>query len=109
LRHNSNKNRRAAYRIGVGQARGDLAQLLGTFEVLGEYEDLILLSTTSRQASMDLIGVKPDCIDFVECKKRGAVLQTEERKIKLLVDQKKMSYKILEVELAEGAHPKERL
>ncbi len=78
-----------ASKIRPCQARGDLAQLLGTFQILGEYEDLILLSTTSRQASLDLIGVKPDSIDFIEFKKKGATLQSGERRIKQLIDEKK--------------------
>ena len=58
-----------AYNIGAQQVKGDFAQILGTFGVLGEYEELVFLSTTTKQASLDLLGVKLDSIDFIELKK----------------------------------------
>jgi hypothetical protein len=99
-----------AYNIGARQVRGDFAQILGTFGILGEYEELVFLSTSSRQASLDLLGVKPDSIDFIELKKKGAAsLQLGERRIRQLVEQKKVSYRILEVELPEMAKPRDRM
>ena len=88
-----------AYEMGGGQVRGDMYQLLGTFASLEEYEQVILLSTTSKQASLDLLGVKEDELHFIEFKKRGSQLQTPERKIKRLVDQSKVKYIVKDVEL----------
>src|SRR5207244_12785772 len=47
-----------AYEMGGRQVRGDMYQLLGTFASLGEYATVILLSTTSKQASLALLAVK---------------------------------------------------
>ena len=66
---------------------------------LEEYEQVILLSTTSKQASLDLLGVKEDELHFIEFKKRGSQLQTPERKIKRLVDESKVKYVVKDVEL----------
>ena len=90
-----------AYEIGGRQVRGDMYQLLGTFASLEEYEQVILLSTTSKQASLDLLGVKEDELHFIEFKKRGSQLQTPERKIKRLVDESKVKYVVKDVELPE--------
>src|SRR5712691_9641753 len=87
-----------AYEMGR-QVRGDMYQLLGTFASLEEYEQVILLSTTSKQASLDLLGVKEDELHFIEFKKRGSQLQTPERKIKRLVDESKVRYVVKDVDL----------
>ena len=58
---------------------------------------------------MDLLGIKLDCIDFIELKKKGASLQPGERQIRQLVEQKKVGYRILEVELPEIAKPHDRI
>lgn len=54
-----------------------------------EYEQIVVLATTSKQASLDLIGVTSDELHFLEFKKKGSPLQTPERKIKRLIDEKK--------------------
>jgi predicted Holliday junction resolvase-like endonuclease len=97
-----------AYQIGIRQIKGDLSQILGTFSVLTEYEELILLSTTSKQGSVDILGIKDDSLDFLEFKKDGAVPSGKERKIKKLVEDGKVSYKILDVSLPEDFSVKER-
>src|SRR3989442_15962134 len=74
-------------------------QLLGTFASLEEYEQVILLSTTSKQASLDLLGVGEDELHFIEFKKRGTQLQTPESKIKRVVDESKVKYVVEDVEL----------
>ncbi len=97
-----------AFEMGGRQVRGDLYQLLGTFASLEDYEQLILLSTTSKQASLDLLGVKEDEIHFIEFKKKGSPLQTTERKIKKLVDEQKVKYIIKDVDLPEQFEMEER-
>lgn len=75
--------------MGGRQVKGDMYQLLGTFASLEEYEQIVVLATTSKQASLDLIGVTSDELHFLEFKKKGSPLQTPERKIKRLIDEKK--------------------
>src|SRR3989442_5281469 len=88
-----------AYEMGGRQVRGDMYQLLGTFASLEEYEQVILLSTTSKQASLDLLGVKEDELHFIEFKKRGSQLQTPQRKIKRFVNESKVKYVVKDVQL----------
>src|SRR5207244_13320358 len=83
-----------AYGMGGRQVRGDMYQLLGTFASLEEYEQVILLSTTSKQASLDLLVVKEDELHFIEFKKRESKLQTSEKKIKMLIDELKKKYDV---------------
>ena len=97
-----------AFEMGGRQVRGDMYQLLGEFAVLNDYEQVMTLSSTSRQGSLDLIGVKSDSVDFIEFKKKGAALHGPERKIKALIDAKKVSYVIKDVELPPGFAMKER-
>jgi len=97
-----------AYEMGGRQVRGDMYQLLGTFASLEEYEQVILLSTTSKQASLDLLGVKEDELHFIEFKKRGSRLQTPERKIKRLVDESKVKYVVKDVDLPGQFEMKDR-
>src|SRR5213594_4430397 len=59
-----------AYNMGTRKVIGDVSQVLGTFAMLGDYEQVILLSTTSTQASLDLLGVNSESLDFIELKKK---------------------------------------
>ena len=97
-----------AYTLGTHQVMGDMSQVLGTFSMLGEYEQIILLSTTSSQASMDLLGVKSESLDFIELKKKGASLGKAERKIQRLVNEGKVRYIIKDVELPDSVQVMDR-
>jgi hypothetical protein len=97
-----------AFEMGGRQVRGDMYQLLGEFAVLNDYEQIMTLSSTSRQGSLDLIGVKADSVDFIEFKKKGAALHGPERKIKVLIDQKKVNYVVKDVDLPDGFSMKDR-
>lgn len=90
-----------AFNIGARQVKGDVLQLLGTFAVLEDYEQLITLSTTSQQGSLDLIGVKANAVDFIEFKKKGAALHGPERKIRRLVQEGKVNYVVKDVDLPD--------
>jgi len=72
LRDALEKKQSKATLIGRNTALGDIHQFLGDFAILPEYDELILLSTTSRQPSLDVIGIKEDRMDFIELKKKGA-------------------------------------
>src|SRR5579863_7712364 len=71
-----------AFRLGGSQKIGDISQLLGTFDVLTKYDEISLLSSTSAQSSMDLLGRKGDQLDFIEFKKAGTPLTKPERTLK---------------------------
>ena len=90
-----------AYAAGQKFLKGDINQILGTFSLLSEYDDLILLSTTSRQASMDMIGINDEKMDVIEIKTKGKKisLSDKEKRIKKLVESNKVFYRIVEAEL----------
>ena len=99
-----------AFRLGGSQKIGDISQRLGTFDVLTEYDEITLLSSTSAQSSMDLLGRKGNQLDFIEFKKAGTALSKSERALKNYIDggQLKVAYRILDVRWPEEVSVTER-
>jgi len=97
-----------AFQLGGSKVTGDICQHLGTFALLLEYDQVMTLSSTSSQASLDLLALKEDSLDFIEFKKKGASMQPHERRIRALVEQKKVRYLIKDVELPEGVSVSDR-
>ena len=85
--------------MGINEIKGGYNQILGTFSLLNEYDDVILLSTTKGGAPLDLIGINQDSLDFIEIKTKGADLEKSESKVKRLVQAKKVNYRIVDVDL----------
>ena len=73
---------------------------MGTFDVLTKYDEISLLSLTSAQSSMDLLGRKGNQLDFIEFKKAGTPLTKPERQLKSYIDsgQLKAGYKVVDRE-----------
>lgn len=92
----------SAHQMGVNQTKGDLYQILGTFSILADYDQLGFISTVSKQMSVDMIGIKNDGIDFIEFKKKGAELKPNENKVRKLVEAKQVHYQVKDIELPEG-------
>lgn len=94
-----------ARQIGVNQTLGDYSQILGTFSLLTEYDEIIVLSSTSAQSSLDLMGIKDNKVDFIELKKAGADLTPSERRLRNLIRDNKLivRYRIVDVTLPNGA------
>lgn len=102
------KKQTSAYNAGTNQTKGDFHQILGTFSILSDYDQLGFISTVSKQMSVDMIGIKNDRIDFIEFKKKDAPLTTNENKIKKLVDSKQVNYLVKDIELPDGFEIKDR-
>lgn len=102
------KKQTDAHQMGVNQTRGDLYQILGVFSMLADYDQLGFISTTSKQMSVDMIGIKSDRIDFIEFKKKGAELKPNENKIRKLVEAKRVHYLVKDIELPEGFKVEDR-
>lgn len=94
--------------IGRNTALGDIHQFLGDFAILSEYDELILLSTTSRQPSLDVIGLTQDRMDFIELKKKGARMTTSENRVRKIIEEKNVRYVVKDVEIPTGIQVKER-
>ena len=78
-----------AFQGGVNMTSGDYTQILGDFVFLTKYDQIITLSTTASQASLDLIGISEESIDFLEIKKK----ETPEEKIQKINAQKEEAQK----------------
>jgi hypothetical protein len=100
-----------AFRMGASQKIGDLSQLLGTFHVLTEYDEISTLSSTSAQSSMDLLGRKGNQLDFIEFKKTGTSLTKSERALRTSIEtgQLKIAYRIIDVAWPDGIRVQDRV
>ncbi len=96
------KKQSRATQIGKNTALGDIHQFIGDFALLAEYDELILLSTTSRQPSLDVIGLKENRMDFIEIKKKGARMTSSENKVRKIIESKNVYYIVKEVEIPTG-------
>ena len=52
--------------LGRNTVRGELNEILGTFKLLNEYDQLAFV-TGATSPSLDLIGIKEDSLDLLEC------------------------------------------
>ena len=96
------KKQSQATLIGRNTALGDVHQFLGEFALLSEYDELITLSTTSRQPSLDIIGIKEERMDFIELKKKGARVSPSENKVRRIIEEKNVRYLVMDVEIPTG-------
>ena len=96
------KKQSQATLIGRNTALGDVHQFLGEFALLSEYDELITLSTTSRQPSLDIIGIKEERMDFIELKKKGARVSPSENKVRRIIEEKNVRYLVIDVEIPTG-------
>ena len=102
------KRQSKAFQMGTNQTAGDYTEILGDFVLLSKYDQIITLSTTSKAPSLDLIGVNEESLDFLEIKKKGAKISPGENKIRRLIEEKKVSYKVFDVEVPKGVTVEER-
>ena len=100
-----------AFRLGGSQKIGDFSQLLGTFHILTEYDEISTLSSTSAQSSMDLLGRKGNQLDFIEFKKAGTSLTKSERALRTSIEtgQLKVAYRIIDVTWPDGVKVQDRV
>ena len=94
--------------LGRSEVRGELNEILGTFKLLNEYEQLAIISSVSKQASLDLLGIKDDSVDFIEIKSLGTKLSPNENKVKKLIEHKQVRYVIVEGNIPKSFEVNER-
>ena len=102
------KKQSQATLIGRNTALGDVHQYLGEFALLSEYDELITLSTTSRQPSLDIIGIKEERMDFIELKKKGARVSPSENKVRRIIEEKNVRYLVMDVDIPTGITVEQR-
>ena len=94
--------------LGRSEIRGELNEILGSFALLNEYQQLASLASVSKAFSIDLLGIKEDSVDFIEVKSMGTPLSKPEKKVKQLIEEKKVRYRIIEGNLPKSFQVTER-
>ncbi len=97
-----------SFQMGVNTTSGDYSEILGDFALLSKYDSIITLSTSSKKPSLDLIGINEESLDFLEIKKKGTKTSVGENHVRRLVEEKKVSYKVFDIELPDGFTLEER-
>lgn len=87
---------RKSLRLGQNIIKGELVQILASFSLLAEYDSLALISSVSKQASFDIIGVTKDRIDFIEVKTNNAILSPNEINIQRIIESNCVNYRVIE-------------
>ena len=93
--------------LGRNTVRGELNEILGSFKLLNEYDQLAFV-TGATSPSLDLLGVKEDRVDFIEIKSLGTPLSKNEKKVKRLIDDKKVKYVVFDGNLPKTFEINER-
>jgi len=93
--------------LGRNKVRGELNEILGSFKLLNEYDQLAFVNGATSP-SLDLLGVKEDRVDFIEIKSLGTGLSKSEKKLKQLIDDKKVKYVVFEGNLPKYFEINER-
>lgn len=94
--------------LGRNTVRGELNEILGTFKLLNEYDQLAFV-TGATSPSLDLIGIKEDSLDFIEIKSLDTKLKSKaEKKVRDLIQEKKVRYVIMEGNLPKSFEITER-
>ncbi len=69
--------------LGRNTVRGELNEILGTFKLLNDYDQLAIV-TGATSPSLDLLGIKGDSLDFIEIKSLGTSLTPSEKNVRNL-------------------------
>ena len=101
------KKQTSSYTLGKNTVRGDLNEILGSYKLLNEYDQLMFV-TGPTSPSLDLLGLKEDRVDFIEIKSQGADLSKTEKKVKRLIDDKKVKYVVFDGNLPKTFEINER-
>lgn len=93
-----------SWQAGQNSANGGIAEFLGFLglSIIQKFDILCMLTSTSKKPSVDAIGFNNDFVTFIEFKKSGANLTPKENKIKKLIAEGKVDYKIVDVNLPDN-------
>jgi len=116
IKHKSDIRRLEAYHkdaqtktiaLGRNTVRGELNEILGTFKLLNDYDQLAIV-TGATSPSLDLLGIKGDSLDFIEIKSLGTSLTPSEKNVRNLIQDGKVRYVVLEGNLPKSFEITER-
>lgn len=85
-----------AIQLTTNMYKGEINEILGSFILLDEYDHLSIIGSVSKAASFDLIGLKENQLDFIEIKSPGAKLSPTENKVKKIIEDGNVKYRIVE-------------
>jgi len=93
-----------SWQVGKNSANGGIAEFLGGLglSIIQKFDTLCMLASTSKKPSVDAIGFNDDGITFIEFKKSGAKLTAKENKIEKLIEEGKVNYEIVDVNLPDN-------
>ena len=98
IKEEEEEKRKQAKTLGESVMKGEIMQVRGSFKIVAEYEHFSLITSVSKQASFDGIGIKEDKLDFIEFKSPGARLSGKEGKVKKLISNGQVGYRVIDVE-----------
>ncbi len=87
-----------AYNAGISFVRGEITQILAGYSILNDYKQLAILGTVSKNMSLDLLGISDEYVDLIEVKTKGAGFSESEKKVKQLIDEGKVRYRVIDGE-----------
>ena len=93
------ESRQRAAQLGANSALGSVHELIGKLTLITKYKDWWFLSGPSRQASIDMIAYDGEGLHIIEIKKNGTRLTRTENLVKKSVDEGKVTYEVIDVDL----------
>ena len=65
-----------SFTLGINNALGGIHELIGKFDYFTKLDDWWLISGPSKQAPIDMLGIKDGVLKIIEFKKKGARITT---------------------------------
>ena len=91
-----------SFTLGINNALGGIHELIGKFDYFTKLDDWWLISGPSKQAPIDMLGIKDGVLKIVEFKKKGARITTSENAIRRMVEEGNVEYETVDVEIPES-------
>ncbi len=101
LKEELNTKQTNAYRMGFNQMLGGIHEFIGKFAYFTKVDSWCFLSGSSTAPSIDMIAIKDGSLKIIEFKKNGTPLSTSENKIRRIIEEKKVEYEVLDVEIPD--------
>jgi len=97
-----------SYNVGVNTTLGGIHELLGKFAYFTKLKSWWFLSGPSKQAPIDMIGIRDGYLEIIEFKKNGAKLTVPQNEVRKIVELHKVRYVVLDVKIPDNVTVKPR-